>query len=357
MEKKSKKPLKIVLSVIAALLVIILVAALGLFGKLALTLTSGTDKLADGIYHVDYKENYKLDQLLERGGASTEDELVAYIIEIMLKGLPVHIDYSIPELGCSTFSAATPDADHLFCRNFDNHPTDLIVVNTAPSDGYRSVSVVSLSFLGYNDTKKPDSVLNRIEILATPYFPLDGVNEKGLAVGVLQLMAEPTNQQTEKPDVGTTLAIRMILDKCATVEEALDLLRAYDMHSSAGGCYHLQIADNNGNSVVVAWVENEMIVIEQEKNYNCATNFYLCEVPFEYEKHGEDRYEIICNTLDKSKGVLSEEGAMELLKAVSADGNNVAQSFTQWSSVYNLTKGTLSLYADRDYEKNYDFAA
>lgn len=356
-KKKGRKGLKITLGVILGVLAAVIIVAGAMFGKLAYSLSLGTKQLADGVYHVDYKENYKLDELLASGGASTEDELVSYIIKVMLKGLPIKVDYSVPELACSTFCAATPEDEKIFCRNFDNLATDLIVVNTAPKDGYRSVSVVSLSFLGYNEEKTPAKLMNRLEVLATPYFPLDGVNEKGLAVGVLQLMAERTNQDTEKPDVDTTLAIRMLLDKAATVSEALDLLDDYDMHASAGGCYHLHIADAEGNSAVVSWVENEMVITEKEGKFQCATNFYLCDVPFEYTEHGRDRFDKLNEVLGANDGIRTEEEAKELLSAVSADGNNVAKSITQWSSVYNLAKGTLSLYADRDYDTVYSFVA
>ena len=92
--------------------------------------------------------------------------------------------------------------------------TDLAVVRTNPKDGYSSVSVVNLSFLGYNENYTPDKLLDRINTLATAYFPLDGVNEKGLAVGVLQLQAPVTAQDNGKPDLGTTVAIRAMLDTC-----------------------------------------------------------------------------------------------------------------------------------------------
>ncbi len=42
----------------------------------------------------------------------------------------------------------------------------------------------------------------------------------GLAVGVLLIDTEPTNQETDKVDITTTTAIRMMLDRCATVDEA-----------------------------------------------------------------------------------------------------------------------------------------
>lgn len=81
----------------------------------------------------------------------------------------------------------------------------------------------------------------KIITLAAPYAPLDGVNEKGLAVAVLRIGDEPTNQDTGRTDITTTTAIRLMLDKAANVDEALELLAQYDMHSSAGSCYHFQL--------------------------------------------------------------------------------------------------------------------
>jgi hypothetical protein len=69
------------------------------------------------------------------------------------------------------------------------------------------------------------------------------VNEKGLSIGVLQLDVEPTHQDNGHTDITTSSAIRLILDRAATVDEAVELLRRYDMHSSANACFHFQIAD------------------------------------------------------------------------------------------------------------------
>ena len=79
------------------------------------------------------------------------------------------------------------------------------------------------------------------------------MNGKGLAVGVLLIDAKPTNQNTKKVDITTTTAIRLMLDKAKNVDEALKLLSSYDMHSSANSCYHFQICDSSGKSVVVEW--------------------------------------------------------------------------------------------------------
>lgn len=353
-----KKSKKIIISIVAVLLVAVAAALLVFRGELR-TLMNVKPDAENGIYNIDYAADYKLDQLLEEGGAENEDELAQYILRIMLKGLPIDIEYQIPELACSTFIAQTPENGYIFGRNLDNQTTDLAVVKTNPKNGYSSVSVVNLSFLGYNEEYTPEALTDRIVTLAAPYFPLDGVNEKGLAVGVLQLQAPATSQDTGKTDVGTTLAIRVLLDKAANVQEALDLLSSFDMHASAKGCYHLQIADAQGNSVVVSYVNNEMQVTEKKDGILAATNFYLHDVPFEYEKQGVDRYEKLMEVLEPKKGILSAEEGMELLDYVSIKGTDPDEKgrvySTQWSAIYDLTNPSLSLCADRNYEKVYTY--
>ncbi len=348
-----KKSGKIILSVVIAVMVVI-VAALAVFQGEARTLLSVKEVGDTGIYEVNYAADYKLDELLESGGAATEEQLVQFILKTMLKGLPIEVPYEIPNLACSTFFAKTPENGYILGRNLDNQTTDLAVVKTSPKDGYSSVSVVNLSFLGYNETYTPDKLADRINTLATAYFPLDGVNEKGLAIGVLQLQAPATAQDNGKPDVGTTLAIRAMLDNCKDVDEAISFLESVDMYAAAQGCYHFQIADANGKSVVVSYVDNEMVVTEETDGFIAATNFYLHDVPFEYEKQGLDRYEILKNELTEKKSVLSAEEGMNLLNAARITGTDPDEKgrvySTQWSAIYDLTNPSLSLCADMNYE-------
>ena len=349
---------KIIAIVICSVLIVALVAVGAVFQGEARTLLSVKEKGETGIYDINYAADYKLDELLEAGGAATEEQLVQFILKTMLKGLPIDVPYEIPNLACSTFYAETPEGGYMLGRNLDNQTTDLAVVRTNPRDGYASVSVVNLSFLGYNESYTPDKLLDRINILATSYFPLDGVNEKGLAVGVLQLQAPVTAQDTDKPDVGTTVAIRAMLDKCATVDEAIEFLKTIDMYAAARGCFHFQISDATGESVVVSYVNNEMVITTQEeKGFIAATNFYLHDVPFEYEAQGMDRYEILEKTLTEKKSLLSAEEGMDLLEAVRITGTDPDEKgrvySTQWSSVYDLTNPSLTLCADMNYDKAY----
>ena len=68
---------------------------------------------------------------------------------------------------------------------------------------------------------------------------------------------------------------------------------------------------------------------------------------------GQDRYEILENTLTQNHGILSEMESMDLLQAVSQDKiseDTGKQTATQWSVVYNNTKKTAKIVAGRNYD-------
>lgn len=352
MSTKAKRIIKITgISIVTVLLVLVL-GLYAMFHNEVATINS-IDKLNDyPLYQMDYKGDYGFDSFLETG-ASNDKELVDFVVKRLLKGLPIEIN--IPSLGCSTFSAENENGDRIFGRNFDLTYSPGMMVKTTPDDGYASISMVNLAFLGYGEKKLPDSFTKSITALAAPYAPLDGINEKGLTVGVLLIPTEETNQQTDKVDITTTTAIRMMLDKCATVEEAVAMLKKYDMHSSANSCYHFHIADASGDSVVVEYIDNEMKLVEPKDSYQAATNFLLTPGDYDFGK-GQDRYKTLMTTLKKNKGVISNKEAMNLLKAVSQKEHKTESgrlSATQWSVVYDTKELSATISMGMDYSKTY----
>lgn len=356
--KKTKKS-TIVFSVIAAVVLVGIITAFSVFSGLIFTMASIESK-GSGVYESVNHINYDLDELLADGGVADEEALVQYAISVIAKGIPVEAEYEIPDLACSSFMVKNTENQYLMGRNLDNFNTDIMVLHNAPKNGYKSVSVVNLAFLGYTDGLTPDKVPDRLNALAGVFFPLDGMNEKGVSVSVLQVMAEPTKQKTDKPDVTTTLAIRLILDKAGSVQEAVDLLSGWDMYASANGCYVFHIADSTGKSAVVSYDGDKMNVTYAENDYQYTTNFLLYDVDYDYLKVGVKRYDILKEKIESSKGVLSEKQAMELLSDVSMTEDVPDESGayipTQWSAVYNLNEKTVTICTDRNYEKSYTFS-
>ncbi len=355
-----KKAKKILLGIVAAILILAIVAVGGaylVFRNEINTLMS-IEEISDGpFYEIEYTADYGLDEFLEEG-ASTDSELAAFIIQKLMKGLPVNIE--LPDLSCSTYNAQLEDGDYVFGRNFDNKYAPMMVVHTDPDDGYASVSMVNLGYIGYGGDYLPDSLLNKLLAMAAPYIPLDGVNEAGLSIGVLQLYTEPTNQDNGLVDITTTAAIRLVLDRAATVDEAIDLLSRFDMHSSANASYHFQIADAQGNSAVVEYIEDEMSVVYSDTSYQWCTNFILTEGEYYNDGAGQDRYEILEADLTACDGILADEtAAMQLLSNcqnpthLNDDGDETG---TLWSAVYNNTEATLTLCLKTDYETVYTYS-
>ena len=348
-KRGASRVIKRILMVLCALIAALAIVVFALWGGELSTLKT-LSRVEDDVnlFTMEYKADYALDEFL-KAGASTDAELVDFIVRQMLKGIPLNFD--LPNLGCSTFAAQMADGTPIFGRNFDMYDSPALFVTTRPKDGYASISMVNLAYIGYNSESLPTSLTKSIMTLAAPYAPLDGVNEKGLAVGVLQIKTTPTNQRTDKVDITTTSAIRLLLDRAATVEEAVELLSQYDMHASAGSCYHFHIADAKGGSVIVEYIDDEMSVVQGD----AATNFLLTQGEYDFGS-GEDRYAVLRKTLDANGGVFeSEEQAMELLKAVSQPASEEKKSSTQWSCVYNQQDAGVEIAMNMDYEKVYTF--
>ena len=143
------------------------------------------------------------------------------------------------------------------------------------------------------------------------------------------------NQETGKTGIYMTVAIRAILDKCATVDEALALLQAYDMKSLYKVTNHLFITERSGRSVVVEWEDNEMKVVEAD----AVTNFVMSKP----EHEPCERYDTIVGRFEETGRVMSCDDAMDLLMDVSQNGERIK---TQWSCVYDLDNFKMYLVTD-----------
>lgn len=313
-------------------------------------ITPDTDimELEEGLSVVRFEGNYGFDDFLQQGGASSDEEVVAYLSSRLSSNVTDLLFGGNP-FGCSTLSVEHTDGGRLFGRNFDWNTCNALIVSAKPDNGYASVSTVNLDFIqagGFDIKRLPDTVQAMIGL----YAPLDGMNEEGFAISVNMIEDAATiEQDTEKPDITTTTAIRLLLDQAANVEEALALLNQYDFHASMGMMIHLALADADGNSVVVEYVDNEMIVTETP----VVTNFYLSEG----KKYGigtsqsHTRYDILTETLAE-KGTMTEADVLDALDSVSKDNFGEFES-TEWSIVMNQETKKLTYYHRENYGQGY----
>lgn len=322
------------------------------------TMKSVTE-IEDGLYVMDCTYDYNSDALYKNGVNSS--------LQLILGGVKT-IFGNNRGFACSTFNSVTPDGDYLLSRNFDYMDSPALLVRTTPKNGYASISTVSLYFVGYDLTSDfaADNTDDNFLTLLAPYMCLDGINEKGFSIGVLELETDPTFQISLKKNLTTTSMIRVCLDKAANVDEALEIFSSHDMRDLLlDGCkYHFQMSDATGKSAIVEYYKNKMYVISPEHkkgnvtDFQAATNFHLVEGAEDPDGMGQDRYDLIMKELSNKKGVTTEKQAMSILNKVhmkDCDLHGYICS-TLWSNVFNTTDKTLSMCCFGNYKKTYKFS-
>ena len=253
-----------------------------------------------------------------------------------------------PAWDCSLFAALGDSDNRLYGRNFDWTFSPALLLFTDPPDRYSSVSMVDIAYLvddnrvsGLMDLPIPE----RQGLLQAPYWPFDGMNEHGLAVG---MAAVPPGQMTPEPSkesTGSLGIIRLLLDRARDVDEAVSIVASHNIDMTGGPPLHYLVADRAGRSVLIEFYQGEMKVIPNREPWHLATNFLRSSLG----DGGEAscwRYKRMGQGLDQAEGRLSASEAMDLL-------SQVAQNNTQWSVVYGLSTGEIQVVLGREYSNPY----
>lgn len=342
---KNKKICRRILCSIGMVLLVLLVAIIMLFWNELRSLGSLKEIDDYPMYQMTYYGDYGFDEFLEVGATSDAD-IEAFVTSRLLKGLP--IDLGLTGDGCTAFVIPNDNGDILFGRNFDFLYAPSLQLYTEPKNGYASVSTVNLSFAGYSAENLPQRFhFNSFLTLAAPFLPFDGMNEKGVAIALLAVPEAQPPYNVDNITLNTTTAIRLVLDKAATTEEAIELLQQYNIYFSGDVTCHYLISDAKGHSVIVEYYDNAIQVVETEEEYQIASNF----IAYNDLNIGEgftefERYDTVLNVIEENSGVLNEDEVIDLLAKVGVmDGET---DKLQWSVLYNLTTGDGQIFANRN---------
>ena len=253
---------------------------------------------------------------------------------------------------CTCFAGLNEKGESLFGRNFDwnaDHP--MLLLFTEPPNAYVSVSMVDISYLGFDDSGLIP-VEEREALLRAPFLPFDGMNEYGLAVGMMAVSHADGVSDLQKVSISGLQAIRLMLDYAQDVAEAIALLQEYNVYFGPDNVpLHFLIADAAGNSAVIEFIDGEMNVIQNEEPWQVSTNFIISQVKLQGANAPSRRYNRAYETLEEAGGRLSQAEAMDLLSNVAQSGG----ASTIWSTVYNTATGDFQVAVDREYDQVYEF--
>lgn len=320
----------------------------------------------EGVYFLEFEGDYGLDDYLSSGGGKSVDDLVGFISTSLKKGSwngstkksESQVKISLGDFGCASISAANTEdcGGMIFGRNYDWNDCSIMIVHTKPKNGYESISTCCLSHLGLDRDWQPSNKFSADAIaLGIIYVPMDGMNEKGLYIA--DLMAgdrEQTAQERGKTSVTTTDAIRLVLDRAATVDEAIAILENHDMHSVIGAAHHFAISDNTGKSVVVEWAENQMYVTETK----ILTNHYTSDSPKKDDgtnpqtDNSRLRFNELKRIGEENNYQMNEVQIRDALKTIRANQYSVSgEELTAWSAVFEPNAKKIVYYFRENYDK------
>ncbi len=338
---------KTVKSVLIILAVIVILAAAVFFGlyRTRIQTVNTIERLTDysdgyNLYRMDVKYDYSLENVLSQD-ITDDQSFINAVVKESFPLLPVKIE--VPSFGCTAFTLTDADGKTHMGRNYDfKNDTSAMLVYTAPKDGYKSVAFAALNNVSADDPEA--SFKKKLTTLTAPFICLDGMNEKGVSIAVLTLDSEPTRQNTDRPTITTSLAIRLVLDKAATTAEAVELLRGYDMFATNGRDYHFYITDASGDGRVIEYdCESETRELVDTPS-EAVTNFFVMykdEVLPNQKNgiygHGRERYDAVLKVFAEEE-TYTDATVWTALQAAAQEPNpQDITSNTQWSIAYNNT--------------------
>ncbi len=261
------------------------------------------------------------------------------------------VEVPLNDWACSLFAALADPKGMLYGRNFDWDFSPALLLFTTPKDGYASVSMVDIAYFGYTaeSAKGLDkaSLEERKGLLSAPLLPFDGMNARGLVVGMAAVDRADRTPDPAKPTVGSIRMIREMLDHAATVDEAVALFHKYNVDLGGGPPIHYLVADASGKAALVEYSKGQLVVTPNAQPWHLATNFTLAEAGSNPETWC-DRYATMSAALKQASGSIAPAAAMTLLSSVS-------QEITQWSAVYQIATGDVQVSMGRDYAQVHTF--
>ena len=236
-----------------------------------------------------------------------------------------HVQNDHTGLNCSILSYYVAKTKrHFIGRNFDN-PSDRphFVVTTDVEGAYRTLG--SACYALY-------------------HFVSEGINEKGLFIGVSTNALPPEYNEKEpeypeEPAVQVIHMVRIALETCATVEEAVELFKSVRIWFPFE-VNHLLIADEEGETAIVEFDRERKLVTFQR------TDPYLIMTNTAFQK-GIDYVRKSCFRLRNAEAALKAKGPLRDLDDV-REITRIMQitngpGRTLWTSYFDIRKREMEL--------------
>lgn len=183
-------------------------------------------------------------------------------------------------------------------RNFDyfyNNVPDFIVKMKAKEGRYASIGVAQTSL--FKEADLLSNNINKEYMKLIPNVMMDGINEKGVFVCNNVVANEDViNQGTDptKEDMGVWFITRQILDHAATADEAIEIMKSYNIVGDLFGKENLHFMICDSTKTYVTEIIGSKLVIKEKTGDNQIMTNFLCNADTMHDHPaGIERYNIL----------------------------------------------------------------
>ncbi len=171
-----------------------------------------------------------------------------------------------------------------------------------------------------------------------PRYVQAGINSKGLCFDWAAVPPQQYVRDTAKDDLSLDFTTD-VLRNCATVDEAIDYIRRYNIPHLAEE--HIMLADKTGKSCVIEYNHSQLQLIRSVSDYQFITNFHLTDRSLGWYP---------CDRFAKMEAFFGEQGnketqVVELLERIHQEG----QYPTVYSYVFDLSRMQITVFHNHNY--------
>lgn len=208
---------------------------------------------------------------------------------------------------------------------------DYLNPNTIISTKKATINSFGVIFFGYSETGMDRQ---------------SAINDKGLVFDSFAIDEERKTKSQKGVKVDGDIAYQLnedIMTSCSNVNDVIKLLSKYSLEDMGSQWF---FADKDGNSIIV----EADTIIKGDKNYQIVTNYNQSQVnsknPITCKRY------IGANNILSNKQEFTKEYGLQLIKAMYQTPSCYA---TQYSQLFDLSKGKLYLFLFHNYEEEVEF--
>ena len=253
---------------------------------------------------------------------------------------------------CSLFATRTTSGEPLLGRNLDRRDIPVLAKFAAPGNhaSFAFSPSIEVHLRDVLNVAQPTDAQKNNFLFALPFYPTDGLNEKGLAIGIAGAPLRRVKRSETRQPIFVLLFIRRALDHCQNVEEVARLAETVSLYDRAIDTisHHFLVTDATGHWLVIDYPDGSLRLTRGQGKPQARTNHFLDGGPSSADTRTSfSRYDKLQEALNSSTPLASDTEAMVLLKRVC--------DTTAWSVVYESRARRGLLAVRENYRTQYRF--